>query len=69
MELRSQLLFEVIEATMVSVLALPVPSIKRPGATYEKPRNNSCAVALGGTPGESEKKGKIKSTKNYHYYS
>ena len=58
MELRSQLLFEVIEATMVSVLALPVPSIKRPGATYEKPRNNSCAVALGGTPGESEKKKK-----------
>ncbi len=23
------------------------------GATYEKPRNSSCAVALGGTPGES----------------
>ena len=23
------------------------------GATYENPRNSSCAVALGGTPGES----------------
>ena len=55
--LRSPLLFaEVIEATMVSVLAaLLIPSTRRPGATYEKPRNNSCAVALGGTPGESKK--------------
>ena len=41
---------------MVSVLAaLLIPSTRRPGATYEKPRNNSCAVALGGTPGESRK--------------
>ena len=57
MLLRSPLLFaEVIEATMVSVLAaLLIPSTRRPGATYEKPRNNSCAVALGGTPGESKK--------------
>ena len=57
MLLRSPLLFaEVIEATMVSVLAaLLIPSTRRPGATYEKPRNNSCAVAPGGTPGESKK--------------
>ena len=67
MLLRSPLLFaEVIEATMVSVLAaLLIPSTRRPGATYEKPRNNSCAVALGGTPGESKK---LKQNRHQYYH-
>ena len=33
-------------------LASPT-TYNKEGATYEKPRNNSCAVALGGIPGES----------------
>lgn len=59
-------LVEASASSEILTLVEFVPS-KRLDATKLKPRNNSCALALGGTPGESDKISSIKILQNYSY--